>query len=343
MTNVVIAFKSPQAENPAVSHVGLGVTAGNAAEMLTEHGIAATAAPVVDGYYLRDKLRAGAWPGVTHLVLAAPFFDTPFLSALCAEFPHIEFACVFHSNVGFLGVDNWSTGVLGEQIKVERQITNFRVAGNSAKFCAAVNQAHAADCSLLPNLYFLHGPIERVRAPWRKTDGVLRIGAFGATRVLKNLPTAAWAAMIIANELDTPAEFWVSDGRQEGAGAASVLTNISKLFAQSPSIKLVAAPWAPWLDFRRAAVRQLRLHLQPSFTESFNGCVADAIAEGVPSVVGPAIDWVPDKWIANPDDAVAIARTGMALLADKNAPRDGYRALVKHNTAAIASWREFLA
>jgi hypothetical protein len=337
---VILAYKSPQAENPIACHAGLGVTAANAAEMLVEHGIDSEALAVTDGFFLRDKLRAQAWGAVTHVVLCAPFFDTAFLETLCREFTAIEFSVVFHSNVGFLGVDNWSTGVLGEQIALEKTLVNFRTAGNSAKFCAAVNQAFGAPCALLPNLYFLHGPVERVRAPWK--SGVLRIGAFGATRVLKNLPTAAWAAKIIANDLNAQTEFWVSGGREEGKGADSVLDNVRKLFAGSTQIQLVEAPWAPWLEFRRSVVRRMNLHLQPSYTESFNGVVADAIAEGVPSVVGPAIDWVPPSWISNPDDAVAIAHVGEALLKDKHAPRDGYRALVKHNQDAIASWRAFL-
>ncbi|HEX4138345.1 MAG TPA: hypothetical protein VHY84_27290 [Bryobacteraceae bacterium] len=340
---IVIAYKNPQAETPTACHAGLGVTAANAVEMLIENGIAAEIAAVTDGYLLRSKLRANTWPAITHLVLCAPFFDTPFLESLCREFPRIEFACVFHSNVGFLGVDNWSTQVLGEQIALESRIRNFRVAANSAKFCAAVNRAHQAPCALLPNLYFLPGPIERVRAPWTPADGVLRIGSFGATRILKNLPTAAWAAKILGNDLGCAVEFWVSGGREEGSGATSVIANARKLFAGSASIRLIEAPWAPWLDFRRNVVRKMHLHLQASFTESFNGCVADSIAEGIPSVVSPAIDWVPDSWRANPDDAVEIAQVGRSLLRDKRAPRDGYNALSGHNREAIASWKEFLA
>jgi len=109
IVKVVIAYKNPQADAPTACHAGLGVTAANAAEMLTEHGIEAQSMAVIDGYDLRNKLRANAWPGISHLVLCAPFFDTPFLECMCREFSKIEFACVFHSNVGFLGVDNWST------------------------------------------------------------------------------------------------------------------------------------------------------------------------------------------------------------------------------------------
>jgi hypothetical protein len=339
---ILIVYKSPQADNPSACHAGLGVTAANMAEVLNEHGIHAEAVPVIDGYYIRNGLRANKWPGVTNLIMCAPFFDTAFLRALCTEFPRVQFAVTFHSNVGFLGVDNWSTGVLGEQLALQDHIANFRVAGNCEKFCEAVREAFCTDCSLLPNLYFLHGPIERKRPLWSHGEP-LRIGAFGATRVLKNLPTAAWAAQILANQLNADVEFWVSSGRAEGAGSGNVIAGIHQLYRHNAArIRLVEAPWADWLEFRRRTVRRMHLMLQPSFTESFNGVTADGIAEGVPSVVGKAIDWVPSKWIANPDDAVDIARAARGLLRDKNAARDGYRALAKHNDCAIKAWRSFL-
>lgn len=340
---VLIVYKNPQAENPSACHAGLGVTAGNTVDVLVEFGLNAELFPVVDGYYLRDKLRTAPYADVTHVVLCAPFFDTGFLKALCGEFHSVQFSVVFHSNVGFLGVDNWSMGALGEQLAFQATPSggNFHVAGNSEKFCEAVEASFNERCTLLPNLYFLHGPIERKRLLWQRSDP-LRIGAFGATRVLKNLPTAAWAATILAQALDAQVEFWVSAGREEGAGGSTVMEGVRRHLAGRANCTLVEAPWRDWLDFRRTTVRKMNLLMQPSFTESFNGVTADGIAEGVPSVVGAAIDWVPQNWVANADDAVDVARVGAALLRDKNAPRDGYRMLVKHNERAISEWKAFL-
>lgn len=338
---ILVCWKDPRVDSPVACHAGLGVTARNAVEVLVEHGLDAIAAPVVDGYYIRDSLRAAKWGEVTHVVMCAPFFDTAFLEALVTEFPAIQFVVVFHSNVGFLGVDTWSTGILGEQLALYHRRSNFRVAGNSAKFCRAVRLAFGSECAELPNLYFLHGPIERKRAVW--SGGPIRIGAFGATRVLKNLPTAAWAAAIVGRVLGQPVQFFISEGRAEGSGSQSVVSSIRRLYAHTPGVELVEAPWAPWLQFRMDTVRRMHLLMQPSFTESFNGVTADGIAEGVPSVVGEAIDWVPSSWIANPDDAEDVACVAAALLRDKHAPRDGYRALARHNEDAIAAWKRFLA
>jgi hypothetical protein len=341
---LLLAWKNPQVDNPTACHQGLGVTAGNAAQVLSDAGIDVTPRPVADGYYLRDNLRAGTWGAITDVVMCAPFFDSPFLGQLLGEFPHVRFVIVFHSNAGFLGVDKWSTQVLGEQIALQARYNNFVIAANCAKFANTVEQAFRAPCLLLPNLYFLHGPIQRQRALWTPAAGPLRIGAFGATRVMKNLPTAAWAAQILAQKLGAPVEFHISEGRSEGSGSGAVVDGIKALYShQAAPVTLVEQQWSGWHSFRQDVVRPMHIMFQPSFTESFNGVTADGIAEGVASVVGEAIDWVPPNWIANADDAGDIARIALALLKDRNAASDGYKALAAHNRDALAAWRKYLA
>jgi hypothetical protein len=334
----IIAFKNPQAENPQACHIGLGVTADNAAEVLVENGIVAAAVPVIDGFYLRDRLRRNAWPGLTHVVFCAPYLDTPFLESLCREFPHLRFAVVFHSNIGFLQADKWAVKIMREQLELERRISNFNLAGNCAKFCNAVQAAYHLPCMLLPNLYYMSGPIQRSRTLWIGPD--LDIGIFGATRILKNLMTAAWASIQIGRDLNANLRIHISTGREEGG--SGVIQSVREMCAGLKKVVLVEEPWQTWPDFRRV-IRRMHLLIQASFTESFNGITADGIAEGVASAVGPAIDWVPANWIANPDDASALARVGKALLRDKNSQRDGYRALMKHNALSLIQWRSFLA
>ncbi len=189
---------------------------------------------------------------------------------------------------------------------------------------------------VLPNLYHLEG----VNTPReRYTSGTLRIGAFGATRALKNLMTAAGAALQIANARRADLEFWISSGRNEGAGA--VVETVRQMMTGLPHVKLVENGWQTWPQFRQT-VRHMHLLLQPSYTESFNVVTADAIAEGVPSVVSDAIDWAPARWKAPVDDAGAIAEVGLQLLKSRRAPALGLRALKAHNRKALASWNDFL-
>lgn len=340
--NLIIPFKSPGAENPNASHAGLGVTANNTAAFLTAANLPALAVPVTDGYFLQAGLSSGLWGDVTHVVLAAPFFDTPFLKGLCTQFPGIKFACNFHSNVGFLAVDNWSTKVLLEQITFQKHNPNrnFVVGSNCEKFQKIIKKAFSTDCALLPNLYVLPKSVT-LGPKWDRTE-MLRIGCFGAQRVLKNIPTAAWATLIMAKKLNTPAEFHISKGREEGAGAKQIVDNLRQLFLNNPQVTLVEDSWEDWETFR-SLVHQMHLLLQPSFTESFNGVTADGIAEGVPSVVGEAIDWVPDEWIANADDAGDIAKAGLDLISDYPRPaKQGLSALRWHNSVSLDAWKVFL-
>jgi hypothetical protein len=87
----------------------------------------------------------------------------------------------------------------------------------------------------------------------------------------------------------------------------------------------------------------MHLLLQPSYTESFNMVTADGVAEGVPSVVSHAIDWVPDHWKASMDDVLDIARVGRYLLTDPYAPQEGLDALKSHNTEGLKAWQAFLS
>ena len=106
-------------------------------------------------------------------------------------------------------------------------------------------------------------------------------------------------------------------------------------------MKLVPSGWQTWSQFRQT-VGQMHLLLQPSYTESFNMVTADGIAQGVPSVVSDAIDWVPDNWQAKADDVCDIARTGRHLLGDPHAAGEGLRSLRNYVDSGLRSWMAYL-
>lgn len=322
------------AANRAISHIGLGVTALNSAKSLRDAGVRADVWPVASPAELRDTLRRTP---ASHVIISAPWIQTNDLAHLCAEFKETQFAVTCHSNLGFLQADPSAMRLVREGLELRRTSWNFRIAANSARLAGWVHTAYGVPCMLLPNLYHLDR--ERPRRA-RYSSGALRIGAFGATRALKNLLTAAGAALEIAAAKRTDLEFWISSGRNEGAGP--VVEAVRQMFSGLPHVRLVENSWQPWPQFRRT-VRHMHLLMQPSYTESFNVVTADGVAEGVPSVVSDAIDWAPDSWKAPVDDAHAMAVVGQKLLASRWAPRQGQRALQKHNKHAMAAWQEFLA
>lgn len=329
---ILIVYKDPRADSPYASHAGLGVVSAYTADTLTASGIDAQAVPVIDGYDLQRKLSIHFWGHVTRVLLSAPFFDTPFLTRLCHQFPKIQFSIVYHSNVGFLAVDNWSTRVLLEQLAL--RLPNFRVAVNSRRLQTAILAAYNHVVLYLPNLY----PTSANPTFNHWSGGPIHIGAFGAIRVLKNLPTSAWASIIISNLLNTQVHLSVSAGREEGQGAPNLLTNIRSLIAAAPRVTLHELPWEGWDSFRTTVSHQ-HLLLQPSYTESFNGVTADGASQGIPSVVSPAIDWAPPLWTANPDDAYEVATVGAKLLTHHHLARLGYESLKDYTNKGIEQYQ----
>lgn len=328
-----------------ISHIGLGVSGVNTCSVLMRCGIQAESLPLTnvgDLYRFLEVDNTITWPNhvpVSHVVISAPWVDTHAYRHLCERYPDVIFTVLSHSNVGFLQADPKGVRLIREAAELQAYFPNFRLAGNCIEFCNWVRKSYSQPCWLLPNLYNLgDNPTVPVKPLWHPGE-VLRIGSFGAVRPLKNTMTAAGAALQISTEFKTPVEFWISANRAEGGGDG-VLNAIYEML-QGTNVTIVPSPWQPWPDFR-TTMQKMHLHMQPSYTESFNITVADAISVGVPSVVSPAIAWVPKSWQADPDDAGDMVRVGKALLADKAAVIDGFNALQKYITYGAEDWKMFL-
>jgi len=334
---ILICYKNPKTNDPNACHIGMGVTSNNNARFLNRNNIEAYSVPVVDGYHLKNLLNK-EYSDVTRVIMSAPFFDTGFLKSLCNNFPKIQFTITFHSNSGFLGMDKWSMGMLGELMKAQEEIKNFEISVNSEKFAKTVNSIFRKNTTTLPNLY----PYDK-KPMYRKNINIniLKIGSFSAIRSLKNIPTAAFAAAILCKELYAHTEFHIVVGRNEDPQADKIISGIENLFKHIPNIKLVKNDWRDNEEFKEL-VKQMNIIFMPSFTESFNNVTADAISVGTPVVVGEAINWLPKKFRANADDAKEIAEIGKRLLFDEFSTIDGLCSLDDHNKTAFKYWKSYL-
>lgn len=333
---LALVYKNLKADNPNISHVGLGVTADNIRASL-EAFAPVEVWPVIDGYHLQRKLTRQ--PSITHVDLFAPWMDTNFMEhGLIRRFPHVQFALSCHSNVGFLQADRWAVKILREGLRLQSRVPNFHVAGNSQKFCDWMQAAFGQPVLCLPNLYHLNAPAPPRRALFG--GGTLRIGIFGATRVQKNMMSAAGAALVLARHSHADhTEIWVSSGRVEGG--QGVMASVNEMLRDVPNVTLHESGWLDWPSFRTLA-GTMHLLLQPSYTESFNNVTADGIAVGTPSVVSTAIDWVPKHWQVCADNVLDIARAGRYLIGDRHASAEGFRALQTYNRNALAAWTRFI-
>ena len=332
--SVVLAYKN-FAANRNISHIGLGVAAINTAKVLQQNGIQTAVWPIINAEDLRRRLQANP---AANVIISAPWIPSSELQSLANDFAHTQFSVCCHSNVGFLQADRNGVKLVREMMELEAGSANIHLAGNSRRFCDWIRFAFSAPCAYLPNLYYLHD--EPVPQPRPFHGGTLKIGIFGATRPLKNMMSAAGAALEIARSLRSPLELWVSGGRTEGGGEV-VLGAVKEMLAGLPQVSLVLNGWQTWPQFRRT-VGSMNLLLQPSYTESFNMVTADGVAEGVASVVSSAIDWAPQDWKADVDDTLAIARVGRRLLHDPIAASEGRRALVAYVADGVTAYKTFL-
>ncbi len=335
---IVLAYKN-FAANRAVSHIGLGVTALNSAKTLRGAGATTDVWAITSGQNLGERLKAAQSEApVSHVVVSAPWIPTGDLQQLTAEHTQTKFAVNCHSNLGFLQADPGAMRLVREGLELQRCAWNFQVAANSQRLANWVGDTYGSRCTYLPNLYHLDETAGQSRTLF--SGGTLRIGAFGATRPLKNFMTAAGAALEIAARMRVDLELWMSSGRNEGG--AALPQAIQQMTLGLPHVRVVENGWQTWPQFRQT-VRHMHLLLQPSYTETFNVVTADGVAEGVPSVVSDAIEWAPDYWKAKVDDVHHIATVGQKLLRDKRASKRGLKALRSYNQRAMRAWEQFLA
>lgn len=320
-----------------ISHIGLGVSALNNAKNLNRMGIKAQVFPLKDDHGLKEALHQN--PDTTHVVISAPWVLTSTFAYLCARYPNVHFAVVSHSNVGFLQADTNGIKLLKEALDLEGQMYNFHLAGNCKEFQGWIEETFKAPCTFLPNMYYLHHQHGRKKECW--DGGTLRIGAFGATRILKNFVSAAAAAMEIASALGVQTEIWFNSGRDDGPESKRLRQAISQLVTEMPNVELKFHNWSSWSVFKRL-VGSMNLLLQPSYTESFNMVTADGVSQGVPSVVSEVVTWAPHSWKARIDDVNDIARVGLGLLRDPGASRAGLHALQKYVLDGHVAWRDYL-
>jgi glycosyltransferase involved in cell wall biosynthesis len=334
---LILAYKNFAAAKH-VSHIGLGVSALNTCKRLQDEGIECNVWPVLDGNNLRQRLHLDQGNPITHVVISAPWIPTDGINQLSTLFPNTQFAVNCHSNVGFLQADTNGVRLLREYLGLEMAVPNFNVSANSSRMSRWVTDAYGSPCQTLPNLYYLDS-VDRIGKPlWN--GSVLRIGIFGATRPQKNFMSAVGAAVELSYQLKAQTEIWINTGRLEGGGN-TILNSARELVRNLPLVTLREAGWMTWPEFRRL-IGTMHLLLQPSYTESFNMVTADGIAEGVPSVVSDAIDWVPHYWQAYADDVFDIARVARHLLFDSLAAREGIICIRRHNEHGIRLWKEWL-
>lgn len=325
--------------DPSSSFVGLSVISLKTMQYLRAKGIYTDVSGVDNVEGIRQKIDGAKIP-YTHVVIFAPWLPAHVVTHLAFAYPDVEFAITCHSNVGFLSADASAFQHVRDYMHVELNTPNFHLACNSEELSHWLKKSYGGVVWDLPNMYMLDATAtDRLARPF--SGDLLRIGCFGAVRILKNTLSAAAAALEIAKILNVDVEFYISSHGIEGENRM-VISSLREMFHGVRYAKLIDVPWENWAQFKISTVAHMDLGIQPSYTETFNLVAADFVSEGKCSVVGHAIKWAPDEWKANVDEVSDIARVGVNLLYNPTEPARGLNALTRHNEFAFRHWLKFL-
>lgn len=258
--------------------------------------------------------------------------------------PRVTFVVRIHSNLPFLS----NEGIAIEWIKEYHKIPKVKVSFNNQETSHDFNSIDI-DNVYLPNIYatvsFGHqiitddtiGLVSAKSPKHRKR--VLDIGCFGAIRPLKNQLTQAIAAISYADATDSIIHFHVNGTRVEMSGD-SALKNIRALFHNSKH-KLIEHGWLHHDDFIEL-IKTMDLGLQISLTESFNIVTADFAACGIPIIVSPEIEWMPDICKVSPYSVEGIVnKIDQAMKYRHLFTVKAIMKLYAYNGRAVSHWSQF--
>lgn len=328
----ILVYKTNTPRTIGYRH-GLGVSANMVADVLQAQGLDVRAVGLFDGYELEDYLRAT--PGVSRVVLYAPWIDIRFLTGLAARWLDVEFTVTLHSNLAFLQSDAFATKIIRQGTELSKVAPNFTISSNNAVTAEYIRIAYAARCPYLPNLYVL----PEIPYMFRGCPKHLRLGLFGATRQLKNMMTGVGAGILVS-KIHTPVHMFISGGRVEGG--EGILRAVHQLVEGQPNFKLEIVEWLDWEAFTQF-VGSMDLVVQPSFSESFNNVVADGAAQYIAAAVGPAITWVPERWkVGNPDNVVELSERVMDLVDHPVEGLHGRAALERYVREGVGHWERWI-
>lgn len=315
---------------------GLGVSAMHAVRVLRRCKVNAHAVGILSVKGIREQLKK--YSRTTHCIIETPWVPIADMEKLLDDFPDVHFIPRAHSQISFLQIEPQVISIMRDLIMLQDIKTNISISSNSKHLVNFFECTYGGDVLYLPNLYDVHHAHPRDHKP-PHGHRVLRIGSFGALRWLKNHTTAAAAALMIARHRDTDLEFYIVDDHAKNG--QSIKRAIHSMIDGLQWAKLIEVPWAKWAVFRRT-IRHMDLCMQLSHTETFNVVTADAVMEGVPSVVTSVIEWAPKRWQVGPDDVEDAATVGSNLLSSHTAAKEGLIALRQFNDHAIRVWLAFL-
>lgn len=274
------------------------------------------------------------------VVLEAIWAEPAKIEALKQEYPGIRWIVRIHSDTTTL-CSEWHTfDYLREYTKID------------GVELAAINEKQQRNFSnmgyksiLLPNIYDVE---TKERPSWlsgwarRKKiqrKGVLNVGCFGSTTLMKNTLNQAIAAVVLADYMGVRLRFHINTkGDLASQEEKSVIESIKRVLCANNAV-LHQYCWARKNEFFQK-LRQCDVVSQVSMSETFNLITADATVCGVPVIGSKEVYWLP--WflkVRDPNDTSDIARVMYRSLCSWFGVRMSFESLRLEDDLADYSWR----
>lgn len=266
------------------------------------------------------------------VIVQALWLDPDEIEQLKKKFRKVKFACHLHSNIPFLSIEGKAMEYC------------HRYAKMGVKIIANSYESFIAYRSFLPEemVVWCNNIYSRpeTKAP-KKSDEHLDVGCFGAIRPMKNILTAAMAAIQYAKDYDRKVNFHFNSSRIE-AGGSGTYQNLIQLFLHLEDERVAMQP-VDWVapDQFPEYMSRMHVHLQPSMTETFNVVTADAIMANVPIVVSRAIDWVDESCIVDSNLVTDYVKKMNFVMGEKTLLKNNKLLLEKYKATAISQWVDY--
>lgn len=267
------------------------------------------------------------------VIIEAVFVTPALIRDFTARRPGIVVAIRIHSELPFIAVE----GHITEWMRPYSEIPNCVIASNSDRLTSTLMALYNTEVLYLPNYY--SPAVQEAKDRFPLAEGSVKIGCFGAVRLLKNQYAQAVSAMIYANRKNIKLEFHMNSPEVGDKFSTQISNNIRSLFKNTPH-KLV---FHEWLDHNRFVelVRTMDLCMQMSYSETFNMTAADTVTARVPIVASPEIRWLPTGAHADPNSVKSmVASIDRALV--YNRTKLNYDNLVIYNRDSIKAWKNVI-
>jgi hypothetical protein len=247
---------------------------------------------------------------------------------------HIQWIVRIHSNIGYLSTESRGLKLINDYIELGDKLI---ISLNNKEFTEALSVAMEFPFVYLPNIIT---PIEP-EEDYTEEKHFMKIGCFGALRLLKNQCFQAICAIQAANELGKKLYFHVTPNLE--LKDDPVLANLRELF-KNDKHELVVHKWMPNGKFM-TLIKKMDIGMQLSFTESFNIVASDFVNNNKLILVSEAIDWMPNRMQTSTIDFNEVVRKLVFLYRNRNSiflKSIARMALFNYNEKAIHEWENFL-